>query len=330
MPPPRLPALDDLDLRALRVIDALSRTGSITAAAAELQFSQPAVSQQLKRLETKLGLAVIERAGRGVRLTEAGEVLARHARVIVAELEHAVSGLAELSGLRSGRLRLASFPSASAVIVPELLKRIRAEHPGLATSYRELEPPQAIDAVRQGDLDVALTFSYPGDGVGLIGESLPGLRVEHLWREEMFVALPANHPLAGEARVSLAQLSDETWIAGCPRCRGHLVAAAESSGFTPRISHETDNIVAVMSMVAASLAVALVPRLAVAAAQSLPAEAVVLPIREDNHRILSLVSPLSAGDAPAVAAAREACRQLDPAMWHLEYAHQPATPRSHR
>ncbi|WP_170205961.1 LysR family transcriptional regulator [Klugiella xanthotipulae] len=319
------PTADSIDGRVMRIVHAVSVTGSITAAAELLHLSQPAVSQQIKNAETRLGIPLVERVGRGVRLTEAGGILARHARVITAELEGAVAEISDLVGLRSGRLRLASFPSASAVIVPELLQSIRHSHPGLTTHYRELEPPQAIEAVRNGELDAALTFSYPGDGVGLVGDTLPGLRIEHLWREEVRVALPADHPLATRDRVRLNDLAEDTWIAGCLRCRGHLVAAAESSGFIPRISHETDNMVAVMGMVAASFAVALVPQLSVLAAKAFPSRVVLLPIEGDTHRVISLVSPLSASDVPAITATRAACRALDPAAWSLTpFAAQPS------
>ncbi len=325
------PCIEDIDSKALRIVHALSITGSITAAAESLACSQPAVSQHLKKLEQRLGVSVIERVGRGVRLTQVGEVLARHARVVTAEIEAALSEIADLTGLKGGRLRLGAFPTASAVIVPELLSRLNREHPGIELSYREMEPPEAIEAVRRGELDAALTFSYPGDDVGLAraagisptdqvlssGENIPGLRVEHLWREEMFVALHDAHPLAGQQEVALADLASETWIAGCPRCRGHLVSICQQSGFVPQINHETDNVVAVMSMVAASLAVALVPGLAMEALRSIPERTRLLPIADGSHRIISLVSAQSATDAPSVAAARRACRSLDSGAWNL-------------
>ncbi|WGD37861.1 LysR family transcriptional regulator [Lysinibacter sp. HNR] len=301
----------------MRIVHALSLTGSITGAAAHLHLSQPAVSQHLRKMEQRLGLAILEREGRGVRFTEVGEVLARHARVLNSELEAVVSDLSELAGLTRGRLRLGSFPTASAAIVPELFVGLREDFPGMVLSYRELEPREAIEEVRQGELDAAITFSYPGEGVGLVGESLPGLTVEHLWREEIYVALPAAHPLACREAVSLAELSSETWIAGCPRCRGHLISAAAQNGFVPHIGHETDNIVAVMNLVSASLAVSLIPRLALEGIQVIPDQVLILPLVEDSHRVISFVSPQSVVDVPAVAAARKSLREMDSIYWSL-------------
>lgn len=120
----------DFDVHALRVVKAISDEGSLTAAAASLGYSQPALSQQMKRLERRLGVPVIERVGRRVRLTEAGRVLARHAPAVTTALDAAAGELAELRGLRAGRVRLVGFPSASSTVVPRLLTDLARHHPG--------------------------------------------------------------------------------------------------------------------------------------------------------------------------------------------------------
>lgn len=291
----------DLDSHSLRVVSAIAEHGSITAAAAALGYSQPAISQHLKRLETRIGMPAVERVGRGVRLTEAGLVLARHALPVISALDAAAGELAELSGLRSGRVRLAAFPSASPTIVTRLLAAMSERHPGVNISYIEAEPPEAVAAVREGRVDLALTFSYPGDRGDPHTESAHGLSVRALSREEMMLVLPAGHALAASGSVDVAELSAEAWIAGCPRCRGHLLELCDASGFMPRIGFETDNFLAVMSMVSAGLGVAVLPTLAIESA-GVPAGVVVRPTSNHNFRTIHVVGTPGARQVPAIAA----------------------------
>lgn len=276
-------------------------TGSITAAAVALGFSQPAVSQQLARLESRLGMPVIERVGRGVRLTEAGMVLARHSLAVETALDAAAGELAELAGLRSGRVRIAAFPSASAAIVPSVLARMRALHPGIAVTYREAEPPEAVALVRDNSVDLALTFSYPGDVADPHGESAHGLRVTELRREEIRVVLPSHHSAASGAAVDLADLAEEDWIAGCPRCRGHLLELCVRNGFIPRIACETDNVAAVFGLVENGIGVAILPVLAIESVGSRPGVAI-RPTTSLDHRTVHAVTASGAERIPALAA----------------------------
>ena len=306
----------DLDSQALRVVQRIAELGSITAAARSLGYSQPAVSQQLKRLEARIGMPVVSRVGRGVRLTEAGRILSRYAVSVTTALDAAAGELGELAGLRSGRVRLASFPSASSTIVPTLLRELATVHPGLQLSYREAEPPEAVQFVRDQAADLAITFSYPGDPGDPHRSSARGLAVLPLWRDEMLVVLPAAHPLATRTVVDLADLAAENWIAGCPRCRAHLLALAEPRGYLPRIAHETDNFVAVFGLVAAGLGVALVPTLAVAAS-ALPPGAVARPTSGGDFRTIHLVAASGSDLIPAVAATTRAITGLDEGVWSL-------------
>lgn len=291
----------EFDSGALLAVGAVAETGSITGAARVLGCSQPAVSQQLKRLEQRLGMTIVERVGRGVRLTEAGNILARHAKTVDRALRAASEEIAALAGLRSGHVRLAAFPSASSMLVPDLLARLAREHPGIGVAFVEAEPPEAVAAVRSGEADVAITFSYPGDPDDPHHESAIGLQVLPLGVDPMRVVLPADHPQARRDAVSLVDLRSERWIAGCPRCRGHLLGLCRASGFEPVIAHETDNAIAVTALVAAGLGVALLPELALAAAQ-VPAGVVALPTGNLDDRALHLVSAAHAGHIPAVAA----------------------------
>ena len=303
----------DLDANALRVVRAVYETGSITAAAAALGFSQPAVSQQLKRLEQRLGLAVIERVGRGVRLTEAGLVLARHAVTVATALDAAAGEIAELQGLRSGLVRLVAFPSASATLVPGLLARMKQRHAQISITYLEAEPPEAVAAVRENRADLAITFSYPGDRVDPHRESAQGLRVATRRREEMMLVLPVGHPLAaGDAPIDLGDLADENWVAGCPRCRGHLLDLCGRRGFAPRISYETDNVAAVFGLVEAGIGVALLPALAIESVGRRPG-VVVRATTGRDHRTLHAVTAAGAERVPALAASLRALAAISSA-----------------
>lgn len=290
-----------LDVRSLRLVKAIADEGSITSAAAALGFSQPAVSQQLKRLEQRLGVAVVERVGRTVRLTDAGRILARHAPAVTTALDAAVGELAELRGVRAGRVRLAAFPSASPTVVPRLLADLAQRHHGLVVTYVEAEPPEAVLAVREDRADIALTFSYPGDRADPHGPSARGLAVRTVGTDDLLAVLPAGHPAADRGRVELADLAGADWIAGCPRCRGHLLEACDRAGFEPRIAFETDNVVAVEGLVAQGIGVATLPRLAVESFPPLPG-VVTLPLPAREQRTLHVVTAHGADRVPAVRA----------------------------
>ena len=295
-----MPALDSaLDSHSLRIVQALAEHGSITAAARALGYSQPAVSQQLKRLEQRVGLALVERVGRGVRLTEAGRLLARHARTVTGVLDAAADDLAELQGLRAGRVRVAAFPSASATIVPRLLADLGRRLPGLTITYVEAEPPEAVVLVRENRVDLALTFSYPGDLVDPHRDSAEGLAVTTLGRDEVLLVVPAGHRLGDGDAIDLGDLVAERWIGGCPRCRGHLLELCERHGFAPDVSYETDNVAAVFGMVAAGIGVAVLPTLAI---ESVGARAGVriLPMRPREYRTLHAVTADGAAVVPAL------------------------------
>jgi molybdate transport repressor ModE-like protein len=306
----------DVDSHALRIVHRISELGSITAAARSLGYSQPAVSQHLKRLEARLGLPLVAKAGRGVRLTEAGRILARHAATVTQALDAAAGELSDLAGLRSGRVTLAAFPSASATVVPTLLRGLSLRHPGVQLNYLEAEPPEAVAAVRDRTADLALTFSYTGDRADPHRQSAEGLTVVPLWRDEMFLVVPREHPLAARDNIDLALLADDQWIGGCPRCRAHLLDLAARSDFSPSISYETDNVVAVFGLVAAGLGVALVPALAIAAAP-LPPGIVARPTAGGDFRTIHLVGTDGAESVPAVAATIRAIGEIDPAPWSL-------------
>ncbi|MDQ0892703.1 LysR family transcriptional regulator [Agromyces ramosus] len=300
-----------LDLHTVRVVRQIAEHGTLTAAATALGYSQPAVSQQLRRFEARTGIALVERVGRGIRLTESGRVLARHANAVATVLEAAAGELAEIRGLRAGRVRLVAFPSASATLVPRLIAALGAAHPGVAVTYVEAEPPEAVEAVRADRADVAITFSYPGDRDDPHRASARGLDVRAYGDEAMRLVLPSGHAAAASDVVDLEALAGEPWIAGCPRCRGHLLELAGAAGFAPHIAFETDNFVAVEGMVAQGLGVALLPSLALAASPRHPG-VVTRPTARADVRSLHLVTARGAERVPAVGAAIAALESLAP------------------
>jgi molybdate transport repressor ModE-like protein len=297
------------DVRELRVVRAIAESGTITGAAAQLGFSQPAVSQQLKRLEQRLGVAVVERVGRSVRLTDAGRVLARHASTVTTAMDAAAGELAELRGLQSARVRLMAFPSASPTVVPRLLGDLARRHPGIDITYVEAEPPEAVEAVRADRADIALTFSYPGDLEDPHGSSARGLAVRAVGADDLLAVLPDHHAAADRALVDVAALADEDWIAGCPRCRGHLMQVCGRAGFVPRIAFETDNFVAVENLVAQGIGVATLPRMAVESFPLLPGVSVV-PLPEGERRTIHTVTARGAERVPAVRATLAAIARM--------------------
>jgi DNA-binding transcriptional LysR family regulator len=295
----------DLDVSSLPMLRAIADAGTITGAAELLGVGQPAVSQHVRRLERRLGTALLDRSGRSVRLTEAGEALARHGATVGAALRAATAEMSALTGLRAGRVRLVAFPSSSATLVPRALVALRDSHPGLRVTLDEAEPPEALRMVRSGECDVALAFDYPGVGLGRGEDDLAGLVTRHLLDEPTLVALPTDHPAAGGGALALADLADERWIAGCPRCRGHLLTAAEACGFTPEIAYATDDYVAVLALVAAGLGVALLPDLVRPIAERQPGVVVRRAAGTSNRTVHAVAAP-DLLRVPAVAATLDA------------------------
>lgn len=290
----------DLSVAELRIVKAVGDAGSVTAAALALGYSQPAVSQQIRRLETRLGMAVVERVGRRMRLTEAGRILARHAASITTALGAVAGELAELGGGRTGTVRLVGFPSASPTVLPRLMRRLADSDPGLSLTYVEAEPPEAVAAVRADRADIALTFSHPGDGTDAHGDSIRGLDARRIGAEDLLLVLPEGHPSSAADLVELRDLAADEWIAGCPRCRSHLLDSCSRAGFVPLIRFETDNVAAVEQLVAQGVGVATLPRLAVASFP-LVAGVTTRPLASGDRRELHAVSARGAAGVPAVA-----------------------------
>ncbi|HEX5997022.1 MAG TPA: LysR family transcriptional regulator [Jiangellales bacterium] len=284
-----------MDLNRLRVLAAVAHEGSVTGAAAALHYSQPAISHHLGRLEAELGIPLLQRAGRGVRLTEAGRVLAERAEEILGRIRSAEAEVAAFAGLRAGRVRLAAFPSALATVVPQVANRLLAAHPELELALTECEPPEAITALRNGDVDVALVFEHDEPQ-----SSTPDMTATALFDEPIYLVTPNSgtdrerhdapgRPSGGRSETHasgpLARYADGRWIAGCQRCRAHLLAMCARDGFSPDIAFETDDYVATQALVAAGMGVTTLPGLALLASRN--AQVDIERIPHDRRRILA-------------------------------------------
>ncbi|MET9553301.1 LysR family transcriptional regulator [Streptomyces sp. NPDC006645] len=291
-----------IEARHLRVLRAVAATGSFSAAARELGCTQPAVSQQMKVLEASVGTPLLIRTSRSMRLTQAGEALVRHATGILSGLTAAEEEVAAIAGLRAGRVRLVSFPSGSSTLVPAALAALRAAHPGTRVSLVDAEPPRSVEMLRDGDCDVALAFRYDSvrDESAGGAEEWGDLVVRPLLTDRLVGLLPEGHRLAGAAAVSIADLADESWIAGCPRCRHQLVDACEKAGFTPRIDFATDDYPAVIGLVGAGLGVAFLPELAMESV--LPKAARTVTVEPAVRREIVALTLPDLARVPAVAA----------------------------
>ncbi|MCF2530742.1 LysR family transcriptional regulator [Yinghuangia soli] len=336
-----------LDVRRLRLLRELAHRGTIAAVADALAFTPSAVSQQLSALEREAGLPLLERTGRSVALTPAGAALAAHAEAVLARLEEAETDLAARRGAPAGPLRIGTFSSGARSLLPDALARLAAEHPALEPRVAELDPVEAADRLRAGELDVALLHRY--DFAPRI--SVPGVQSRALFTEALHLAepdsasagadagagdtattsasasayahasrrsaeasveAPAETP-AGASESPLAACRDAAWILATPGtlCHTMTVRACEAAGFTPQARHHVDDFAAVLSMVAAGLGVALVPELGIA---HTPAETVRrtrltrLPLARETQ----VAYRAGAGRHPAIRAFAEALRATAP------------------
>ena len=252
-----------LDVRRLRVLREVAERRSLSAAADALSFSQPAVSHQIAKLEQETGARLVERVPRGVRLTDAGELLVRHADVVLSRLALAESELEELLAVRRGHLRLGAFPSAFVHFVSRSLAEFRARYPNVEVSLREVALEEADSQLEAGDLDLAVTFEYD---VALPRAAAARPASRHLLDDPMYVVLSRDHPAASRPDLRLRDLADEAWIqftqgpASKVLYRAFLLA-----GYEPRIVLETDDLAAIQGLVAAGVGVTLLPGMALPA-----------------------------------------------------------------
>jgi DNA-binding transcriptional LysR family regulator len=279
-----------LNVARLRVLREVAYRGSFSAAASALSYTQSAVSQQIAALEAEAGMALLERHPRGVTLTAAGQALVGHAEGILARLEAADAALLAIAGLRGGRLRMASFPTAGATLMPLAIATFRSAYPDVELTLAEGEPDAIAPRLRAGEFDLALLFEFAGETV--LDEDMT--RVE-LLEDPMYLALPPDHALAARATLRLGDLAEEPWVQTSREspCARHVVRSCHAAGFEPNVSFESDDYQTVQGLVAAGVGVALIPALALSV------------VREDiSIRALSPAPPVRQVIASAPASAR--------------------------
>ena len=242
-----------IDVQQLRALVELSRLGTVSAAAESLGFSQSTVSHQLAALSRATGAVLLTRAGRGVRLTEEGRALAARGQEVLDLLDRTEREVVSMAHAEAGRVRLAAFPSAVASLVPGVLDVVGQQYPGLEVELVDAEPPEALDALRRGRVDAALSFSYIDDDAG------EGLESVHLLDDVLYLV---THP-GGITRI--ADGAQCRWVTGCARCHEELIAVGRANGFTPETAYASDDYVAVQALVAAGVGAALLPGMALSA-----------------------------------------------------------------
>jgi DNA-binding transcriptional LysR family regulator len=274
-----------LDITRLRVIAAIAVHGSVTKAAKHLHYSQPSVSHHLARLEAETGARLVQRVGRGIRLTPEGEQLARRATEIVGRVDAAAAELDALVGLRTGRVRLAGFMSALATLVPSAAATLRDAYPGIELHLVDVHPQVALGMLREGQLDAALIFRYD--------DTTPeDVRVLHLFDDPMYL-------VSLEPGQALRDHRDSAWIAGCEHCRREFVVACERAGYTPRIAYTSDDVIVNQALVAAGMGVTTMPGLALRSHRAPGIEATEIP---EFRRRVYLATYGEPPDPPATAA----------------------------
>jgi DNA-binding transcriptional LysR family regulator len=255
-----------LDTRRLKVLCEVARQGSFSAAATSLGYTQPAISRQIATLEAEVGMALVRRVPQGVVLTDAGRLLVARGEAILGRLTEAELELKALAGLEGGTLRLASFASAAAAIVPLAVAAFRKRYPAVELSIVMADPINSLPMLRAGQLDMALSHD-PGcaslDEAGdMPNADMSGVESVLLFDDPMYVAMRADHPLADAGPLSLARFANEPWMLAttqtCPDSRLFL-RACHAAGFEPQIAFQNDDYQAMLGFVAAGVGVALIP-----------------------------------------------------------------------
>jgi DNA-binding transcriptional LysR family regulator len=266
----------DLTLRQLRMLREVAVRGTIASAAEALNYTPSAVSQQLAGIEDSTGIAVLERVGRNVRLTDAGRELVRHAENVLDDLERARAALESVGQEAKGTVEMSIFGSIAATIMPPVLRRLADEHPELRVLTREMDPDIALESLQLGDLDLLFFLDYPHAP----GPQPSGVERRPVAADWFRLVVPHDDPL-GPGPIDLADLADREFIASPPHisCGRCVVQACREAGFEPLIRHQLDDYPASLKLVAAGAGIALVPDLG-------------LVDRPTGLKVLELVTPV--------------------------------------
>lgn len=295
-----------LSLQQLRVFQAVARDGSVGGAALALGCSQPTVSHHLAALEKTLGTQVLIRHPRGVTLTDRGRILLTRTERILAEADDAVRAVRDRVRLAEGTLHVATFATAGATFLPWLLGRFSENHPAVRLRVSEHnEPSDSILRVRRAEADMAFVFTVPD-----WAQNVPELRIRHLFRDPLLVAMPTSHPRAGLPGVALGDLAREHWITQNSDNDPHhviLLQACSAAGFAPACTIRSDDYSTIATYVASGLGVALIPGLAAA---HMPAGVRCVPLTTPPlFRDIRMIYPAADASATATAFLRIVVRE---------------------
>ncbi|WP_062215981.1 LysR family transcriptional regulator [Streptomyces sp. NBRC 109706] len=296
-----------LNLDRLRVLYAVRSHGSVSAAALALRVTTSAVSQQMAKLERETGQRLLAKSGRGVRLTDAGRLLAEHAERILSQVEMAHADLEAQRGQAVGELRVGAFATAARGLFPAALAILRGAHPQLRPTLSEMEPEAALRVLARGDIDLAVVLDWYNRPLALPGE----LARITLFDDVADIALPVDHPLADRNEVDLAELADERWVSWPPGaiCHDWLMFTLRGRGIEPRIEHTAFEHHTQLALIAAGLGVAVAPRLGRA---PVPDGVALVPLRGSITRRVYAVWREGSDGRPSIRAAVAALREVSP------------------
>ncbi|HXW44681.1 MAG TPA: LysR family transcriptional regulator [Streptosporangiaceae bacterium] len=293
-----------LNLERLRVLQAVARHGSVTAAAAELHVTTSAVSQQLAKLEHESGTTLVERSGRGIRLTDTAHLLAEHASALLSMAELAQADVNARAGTVTGRLVLASLPTATRGLAAPALSQLARAHPALQVQLTEADSSESIPALVQGTVDLVIAHDWSNAPLA----APEGLAKTLLAEDLADIAVPAAHPFAGataedpRCAVELAELGAGPWICGTPgtSCHDWLTFTLRSAGLEPQFAHTANEYATQLALVAAGLGIAVMPRLG---RGDVPAGVHMIAVRPTLRRNIYALWRTTAARRPAINAA---------------------------
>ncbi|GAB3268514.1 LysR family transcriptional regulator [Sinomonas notoginsengisoli] len=281
-----------LDLHRLHVLREVARSGSLTSAAAALSFTTSAVSQQISKLEHEVGVALVERHPRGVALTDAGAALLGYADNIDRTIGAALAEMDEFAGLRRGQLRIGTFPTVGASLMPDVVRAFRAQYPDIAVSVVSARRDGLLEHLRRRDIELTLLWDYPWQQI-----QDDELALIPLMKDPTTLLVPREHAVAGRRSVRIEALRNEEWIVRDEHPVADVLRrVCRETGFEPRIAFAANDYQETQGMVAAGIGIALAPRLALSA------------LRPDVVAV-----PLAGGPARRILLAHLAGRRLSPA-----------------
>ncbi|MFG3093435.1 LysR family transcriptional regulator [Streptomyces sp. NPDC048202] len=293
-----------LDLQRLRALHAVSVHGSVGAAASALGYTPSAVSQQITKLERETRSVLLERDGRGVRLTAEARQLASAAQEMLAVMERAETELEQRRGVPAGLLTVVAFASAARGLLPGVLAELAVRHPALDVRLSEVDPHLSVDMVAKGAVDLAVVHDWDIASLPLP----PGVEQAVLGDDPCTLLVPRTHPFAGRSSVRRAELGGQRWVCQPPGrvCHDWLVRTLREAGHTAEIVHQADEKPTLVALIAAGLGIGLVPRLG---RGPLPPGAVELPLDPAPVRRLYALWRTGASGRPAIVETVRALRE---------------------